>query len=967
MQSGGETMMEEDICRVCRNGSTPDNTLSYPCKCSGSIKFIHQNCLLEWIQHSKSSSCELCGHPFRFTPIYSENAPEQLPFHELPTLTCKVFHLFFDAQLPIGGVGQKEDNITTASSSVNTMSTSTTLSPMSSSSTNSSNVTLVNIFYDFFIGTIIQQPQQQQPLNELGPDNIEYDIDYYNNNNNQPPPQQQQQPPPLNEHQQLLQNHQGPQIPLLHQQQQPQPRVLFRIPGFFEMLGIQENQNENQNDQNNNNNENNNNENNNINNNNNNNINNNNNNNNNNNQNDQNNVDNINNLNINVINNENQMDDLDHLIGLSGPIHTMFLYFPYRMGKLIYIASSTTILKNFDSIKLGPFSEGTVYVLIGYTFLAILTLFILKIFITKKWFLKISTLLYSFIKVTIVTMWQHGTFPIIVGFCVDLSSLLLFGSSLEARMEYAITNKLPYLITRWGFGQFFIINYQYLLQTLNQIFRTGILSFYKDPNDPEYDRFKDMIKTSFKEHFIWVIISLITSILMSFLVIYLPSLFLSIIPNFLPINLYFGDPVNKGIADVLFLLATSFFPKLDARVTIKTIVKFWIEKVSKFLKLDSYLLPPPTTTNPPQPQQGVDNQNNNQNINNEQQQQQQQQIIKPNQFALRITIFSVLGWTSLFFTICVYLSLPVLMGRFVLNNVLMIKTNDIYCILLGLFLLWVTAKFIYLIFAPNNQINLIQWLLISTKIVLFGTILLLFFPLLTGFLFDLVFLVPIMAPYDESFYIHTGDMFQNWCLGALVLKFWYRWVTTNVNANNNRFNVPEDLERPRDRWVDRIEQFKRNGFMNIDVKFTLLKIIFPIGHYLLTLFTVPFCLSKGIIPMFGGSLTLENIVFRYGYPTFFFVLVFEKLVQKSKTWFSNFHNVIRDDRYLIGKNLINLDNDEIMRNNRFNLNNNNNNNENQQQHQQQQNQFNYNNDQFIYDYDDMAYQQPIYQNFDEQE
>ncbi|KAN0036114.1 hypothetical protein ACTA71_005415 [Dictyostelium dimigraforme] len=54
------------------------------CKCSGSIKYLHQNCLLEWIQHSKSSSCKLCGHRFRFTPrFYSPNAPEFIPSHEL--------------------------------------------------------------------------------------------------------------------------------------------------------------------------------------------------------------------------------------------------------------------------------------------------------------------------------------------------------------------------------------------------------------------------------------------------------------------------------------------------------------------------------------------------------------------------------------------------------------------------------------------------------------------------------------------------------------------------------------------------------------------------------------------------------------------------------------------------------------------------------------------------------------------
>lgn len=32
-----------EICRVCRCESTPDHPLFHPCKCSGSIRFVHQD------------------------------------------------------------------------------------------------------------------------------------------------------------------------------------------------------------------------------------------------------------------------------------------------------------------------------------------------------------------------------------------------------------------------------------------------------------------------------------------------------------------------------------------------------------------------------------------------------------------------------------------------------------------------------------------------------------------------------------------------------------------------------------------------------------------------------------------------------------------------------------------------------------------------------------------------------------
>ena len=37
-------MIETDICRVCRCEASFDKPLFYPCVCTGSIKYIHQ----EW-------------------------------------------------------------------------------------------------------------------------------------------------------------------------------------------------------------------------------------------------------------------------------------------------------------------------------------------------------------------------------------------------------------------------------------------------------------------------------------------------------------------------------------------------------------------------------------------------------------------------------------------------------------------------------------------------------------------------------------------------------------------------------------------------------------------------------------------------------------------------------------------------------------------------------------------------------
>ncbi|KAL4941109.1 hypothetical protein BDV06DRAFT_195222, partial [Aspergillus oleicola] len=70
---------EQDTCRICRGEATEQDQLYYPCKCSGSIRFVHQPCLVQWLAHSQKKHCELCKTPFHFTKVYDPDMPDQLP------------------------------------------------------------------------------------------------------------------------------------------------------------------------------------------------------------------------------------------------------------------------------------------------------------------------------------------------------------------------------------------------------------------------------------------------------------------------------------------------------------------------------------------------------------------------------------------------------------------------------------------------------------------------------------------------------------------------------------------------------------------------------------------------------------------------------------------------------------------------------------------------------------------------
>ncbi|XP_026552958.1 E3 ubiquitin-protein ligase MARCH7 isoform X3 [Pseudonaja textilis] len=60
---------EEDLCRICQMSSTSaTNLLIEPCKCAGSLQYVHQECMKKWLQSKINSgtsledvtTCELC-------------------------------------------------------------------------------------------------------------------------------------------------------------------------------------------------------------------------------------------------------------------------------------------------------------------------------------------------------------------------------------------------------------------------------------------------------------------------------------------------------------------------------------------------------------------------------------------------------------------------------------------------------------------------------------------------------------------------------------------------------------------------------------------------------------------------------------------------------------------------------------------------------------------------------------------
>ncbi|KAH6946375.1 hypothetical protein HPB50_013199 [Hyalomma asiaticum] len=52
------------MCRICHDGDEEEPLVS-PCKCSGSIRFVHVSCIEHWLNEMNVDICELCGQRFQ--------------------------------------------------------------------------------------------------------------------------------------------------------------------------------------------------------------------------------------------------------------------------------------------------------------------------------------------------------------------------------------------------------------------------------------------------------------------------------------------------------------------------------------------------------------------------------------------------------------------------------------------------------------------------------------------------------------------------------------------------------------------------------------------------------------------------------------------------------------------------------------------------------------------------------------
>jgi len=898
---------ETDICRVCRCEATSDKPLFYPCVCTGSIKYIHQECLVQWLKYSKKEYCELCKHKFSFAPIYHPDMPSRLPIKDIITglfknifkaikfwLHSTLVALSWMAIVPLTACRIYRCLFAGSVSSLLTL-------PLDMLSTE-------NIVSDILQGGFVVMCSlaafislvwlREQIISGGGPEWLE-NIGRQNNEPIDPLPARNR-----HRHQQFQENQLPNNRDVLNNQANENnlpfnndPIEVLNEPDaqanpIFEQPNPQQVANDDNH--------------------------------------------------WNPMEWDRAAEDLtwDRLLGLDGSLlflehvfwvislNTLFIlvfaFCPYHLGH--YMVYGLKLQEYVDKTRF----EGLVTTLLGYVLLATVLIGIYVSMAISSFYRarKVIGLCYIVIKVALLVVIEICLFPLICGIWLDICSLQLFNSTLNERINSFEISPGTSVFVHWLVGMIYVFYFATFVFLLREVLRPGILWFLRNLNDPDFNPVQEMIQSPVSKHIRRLVNSIV---LFGFSIVLLLLLPIKIIKIFSlnsswPILPYKVSHSSEALANELsvellwlHVVLPALLEQSHMRVWAKQMVKLWALCVAWILGLKSFLLGDnnveqraPNINNP--------NQNVNENLNNGIVQQQlpqnpfqfnigvahqallQQNIpftseayVKPSYFKTRIFGLVIMICISLLLSSIATIVIPVSLGRWILYKFTgYSKLNEFYTIIVGLYSIWITIR-MSTIFYNWIQMGLIQLFLkfkkrflIMLKLTIAVLMIFGFLPLLYGLLFQQVVISPLSCNHDQTPVI---SLWQVWALGILLTKISTALILTGPQ------------------WWLRvaIDRVCLNGFRNIDLKFIFLHLFYPCVVCIGLALAIPCVLSRSIVPLIIENTNHLILIERRIYPVSLFLFTFILLLAFQIRQFKRLYERIRNDKYLVGQRLINFE------------------------------------------------------------
>ncbi|XP_047950312.1 probable E3 ubiquitin ligase SUD1 isoform X1 [Salvia hispanica] len=998
---------EGDVCRICRNPGDVDNPLRYPCACSGSIKFVHQDCLLQWLNHSNARQCEVCKHPFSFSPVYAENAPTRLPFQEfivgIAMKACHVLQFFLRLSFVLSvwlliipfitfwiwrlafvrSIGEAQRLF------LSHLSTTVILTDCLHGFLLSASIVFI------FLGATSLRDYFRH-IRELGGQDADREDEGDRNGARAARriPAQANRNIPVDGNgedaggaqviagagQLIRRNAENVAARLEMQAARLEAQVEQMFDGLDDADGAED-------------------------------------------------------------------VPFDELVGMQGPVfhlvenaftvlasNMIFLgvviFVPFSLGRVIiyylsWILSSATnpvlstvvpltesalslanitlktaltavvnltsdhqdhrmlgqvadVLKSnatgqtisnnisstvateilkVQSVGASRLSDVTTLA-VGYIFVFSVVIFYLGIVtlirysrgepLTMGRFYGIASIaetipslfrqfvaamrhLMTMIKVAFLLVIELGVFPLMCGWWLDVCTIRMFGKSISQRVDFFSVSPLASSLVHWVVGIVYMLQISIFVSLLRGVLRNGVLYFLRDPADPNYNPFRDLIDDPVHKHARRVLLSVAVYGSLIVMLVFLPvKLAMKTVPSIFPLDISLSDPFTEIPADMLlFQICIPFaIEHFKLRHTLKSLLRYWFTAVGWALGLTDFLLP--------KPEDNGGHENGNADMGRHERVHGQgvgqervvalEDVNRPRYlaanansaeelddeltdtdrwaFVLRIVLLLVVAWMTLLIFNSTLIIVPISLGRTLFDSLPLlplthgIRCNDIYAFVIGSYVIWTGlagARYCAdLVRTKRTKVLLNQiwkWFGIIFKSSVLLSIWIFVIPVLIGLLFELLVIVPMRVPVDES---PVFLLYQDWALGLIFLKIWTRMVM-----------LDHMMPLVDESWRLKFERVREDGFSRLQAFRVLQEIVFPIIMKLLTALCVPYVLSRGVFPILGYPLVVNSAVYRYAWLGCLIFSVMCFCAKRFHVWFTNLHNSIRDDRYLIGRRLHN--------------------------------------------------------------
>ncbi|XP_075164334.1 E3 ubiquitin-protein ligase MARCHF6 [Haematobia irritans] len=626
-----DDLSQGDICRVCRCEAQSDRPLFYPCVCTGSIKYIHQDCLMQWMRYSHKEYCELCGHRFSFQPIYSPDMPRVLPLRDvaggLLSAIMKaakswahysLVGLAWFVVVPLSAYRTYRFLFRASSFDMILSLPFDVFSTENLASDVFRGCFVVTCTLLSFIGLVWLR---EQILLGGGPDWLERDDPHGVGANNDAdddadinPVEEPNVPPDVVDGQQN-DNHAdanvdegmgvaegGGEVPVAAENENVAVPATIPVNNNAEAPVVEPMNNnapaiadpaENEGDhplefgpqlppalagnQNNNN--------------------------------AANPADNDNDEpNWNPMEWDRAAEELtwERLLGLDGSLvflehvfwivslNTMlifaFAFCPYCIGHFIL---SSLDLMHPDKPLLH--FHGLITTLFGYCFIGIILVvlhFLARAFHMRR-VRSLIGLCYIVVKVSLLSVVEIGVLPLVCGWWLDICSLPLFDATLKDRKASFSAAPGTSLFVHWMFGMVFVYYFAAFISLLREVLRPGVLWFLRNLNDPDFSPIQEMIHLPILKHVRRLISSAMIFGSVVLLMLWIPIRVLKTVwPTFLPYTLSGDSDVNELSLQLLLLqiVLPGFFEQSHTRVWLKKLLRIWCICVSWVLGIRSYLL-----------------------------------------------------------------------------------------------------------------------------------------------------------------------------------------------------------------------------------------------------------------------------------------------------------------------------------------------------------------------------------------